>query len=110
MENIMFFLLVLICLFCVSCVGVSSRGDGVVGLEMREETEWCIVRHIGENKDDLPRVLLVGDSIVNAYADKVSELLKGDAYCSWLSTSRSLGDPVFDQELELMLSQYHFCV
>jgi len=77
---------------------------------MQEQIEWCGMRHIDANKDDLPRVLLIGDSIVGAHADKVSDLLKGKAYCSWLTTSRCLGDPVFIQELELMLSQYEYTV
>ena len=109
MKIIISVLSALICLICVSCSQVSNRG-GAVALEMREAIEWCETRHIDANKDDLPRVLLVGDSIVKGYANKVSELLREGAYCSWLATSRCLGDPVFEQELGLLLSQYHYKV
>jgi hypothetical protein len=103
-------LLVITCLLCTSCTRTANSYDRSIGLEMREGIEWCGMRHIDANKDDLPRVLLVGDSIVGAYSNKVSELLKGKVYCSWLTTSRCLGDPVFDQELELMLSEYDYDV
>lgn len=103
-------LLICTCLLCTSCTLTASHSNKAIGLEMQERIEWCGMRHIDANKDDLPRVLLVGDSIVGAHADKVSELLKDNAYCSWLTTSRCLGDPVFEQELELMLSQYDYAV
>lgn len=103
-------LLAMTCLLCTSCAQAQKRKDWSVGLHMREAIEWCGIRHIDANKDDLPRVLLVGDSIVGAHADKVSELLKGSAYCSWLTTSRCLGDPAFEQELELILRQYKYAI
>lgn len=103
-------LLVVASACCVLYAGRTRPGDGAIGLKMREAIEWCSMRHIDADKDALPRVLLVGDSIVGAYADRVSKRLEGRVYCSWLTTSRCLGDPVFDQELELVLSQYDYAV
>ena len=83
-------------LLCSSCATTGGDG-GTVGLEMREAIEWCNIWHYGANRDDKPRVLLVGDSIVAAHAPHVAKLLDTTAHCSWLTTSRCLGDPVFGQ-------------
>ena len=52
---------------------VSDRARG------HENTEWSIAYAYGlaDETRDLPRVLLVGDSICNGYKDLVRERLKG---------------------------------
>lgn len=103
-----YFATIILILALMPFVSRSEDDSKDISLEMREKIEWCGMRHIDANKDDLPRVLMVGDSIVGGYADKVSKLLEGKAYCSWITTSRCLGDPIFEMELELMLSQYDY--
>jgi len=76
----------------------------------RERIEWCDIWFTDAEKDALPRVLLIGDSITRGYFDGVEKALDGKAYCGRLTTSRSVGDPVFFQELALVLAQYPFAV
>lgn len=98
-------------------VGVSAMAfagsDGAgwstaVPLEMREGQEWCAMRHMEARDDQLPRIMLVGDSIVLGHAYHLANALRGVANVSWLATSRCLGDPAFDNELQLMLHQYDY--
>ncbi len=76
----------------------------------REAIEWCDMRVLEANKTDLPRVLLVGDSITMGYFDAVARQLEGKAYLGRLATSASVGDPALIQQLELILRQYKFAV
>ena len=76
----------------------------------RERIEWCDIWFTDAEKNELPRVLLIGDSIARGYFDGVEAKLEGRAYCGRLTTSRSVCDPVFFRELELVLAQYRFSV
>lgn len=76
----------------------------------RERIEWCDIWHTDAEKAALPRVLLIGDSITRGYFDGVEKALAGKAYCGRLCTSRSVGDPVFFEELALVLKQYPYSV
>ncbi len=76
----------------------------------RERIEWCDIWFTDAEKDALPRVLLIGDSITRGYFDGVEKALVGKAYCGRLTSSRSVCDPVFFVELELVLKQYPFAV
>lgn len=89
-----------------------SRGKSkdVIGPEMREGIEWSFIRHQNANQVTLPRVLLVGDSIVGGYSFQVSKRLEGVANVSWYMTSRCMGDPEFDRELDLVLGQRDYDV
>ena len=63
---------------------------------MKKETfEWIHSWCDYTEKNDLPRVLLVGDSICYGYQEKVRELLKGVAYVDYLSTSYSIDNPLY---------------
>ncbi len=46
--------------------------------------------------EDLPRVLLVGDSITHHYQEQVRELLIGKAYIDYISTSYSIDNPLYN--------------
>lgn len=76
----------------------------------RERIEWCDIWFTDAEKATLPRVLLVGDSITRGYFDGVEKAFLGQAYCGRMTTSRSVADPVFFQELALVLTQYPFAV
>lgn len=77
---------------------------------VRERIEWIDIWVTDADKDDLPRVLLVGDSITRGYFGDVEKLLAGKAYCARLTTSKCVSDPTFNDDLELMLKQYKFSV
>jgi len=105
-----------ICKWLVCAVLLSSgmtplcAEEKAIGPEMREGIEWCTIRHMNANRVTLPRVLLVGDSIVGGYNNQVNDRLKNIADVSWFQTSRCMGDPVFDQELDMVLGLYDYAV
>lgn len=77
---------------------------------VRERIEWIDIWVTDADKDDLPRVLLVGDSITRGYFGSVEEQLAGKAYCARLTTSKCVSDSTFNDDLKLMLKQYNFSV
>ncbi len=77
---------------------------------VRERIEWCDIWITNANSDDLPRVLMIGDSITRGYFGGVEKALEGQANCARLTTSRCICDPVFFDELALVLDQYPFDV
>lgn len=76
----------------------------------RERIEWCDIWITDAAEATLPRVLLIGDSITRGYYGQVATKLAGKAAVSRLATSKSLGDPVFLQEVALVLGQCSFDV
>jgi pimeloyl-ACP methyl ester carboxylesterase len=77
---------------------------------IRERIEWCDIWITNAEKENLPRVLLIGDSITRGYFGGVEKALDGKANCARLTTSRCICDPVFFDELEMVLRQYAFDV
>ncbi len=77
---------------------------------VKEPTEWNHTWIVHTDKDNLPKVLIIGDSHAERYYPKISIELEGIAYCSKHTTSQSLGDPFLLREVELLLSQFHFDV
>lgn len=75
---------------------------------VRERIEWIDIWVTDADKDDLPRVLLVGDSITRGYFGPVEKQLAGKAYCARLTTSKCVSDPTFNDDLLLLLKQYKF--
>lgn len=75
-----------------------------------ENTDWVSIRHESANEDDLPRVLMIGDSILGNYRQPVLNSLQGVAYISSLGTSACLGNPMFDLQLELVLKAFDYDV
>ena len=64
---------------------------------MKEQFEW-IHSWCDENwQNDLPRVLLVGDSITHNYQEKVRELLRGVCYVDYISTSYAIDTKMYNQ-------------
>jgi len=76
----------------------------------REAIEWCDIWISHANETNLPRVLLIGDSISRDYYPEVEKRLAGKAFVARLATSRFVTDPVLLRELELVLNQERFDV
>jgi len=76
----------------------------------REDIEWLDIWLPHTNDHQLPRVLLIGDSITRGYYPDVEKALAGRAYVARLSTSKSLGDPALLKEIALILSEQRYQV
>jgi lysophospholipase L1-like esterase len=74
----------------------------------RESIEWCDIWISHANETNLPRVLLIGDSITRDYYPGVEKHLTGKAYVARLATSRFASDPVLLQEIALVLDNTKF--
>src|ERR1700733_2980457 len=66
----------------------------------RESIEWCDIWISHANETNLPRVLLIGDSISRDYYARVEKLLSGKAYVGRLSSSAFIADPVLIQQVK----------
>ena len=62
---------------------------------MKEQFEWIHSWCDEAANDDLPRVLLVGDSIVDGYQAKVRELLHGVCYVDFIATSYGIDTKMY---------------
>jgi GDSL-like Lipase/Acylhydrolase family len=76
----------------------------------REFIEWCDIWISHANETNLPRVLLIGDSITRDYYHEVEKRLAGKAFVARLATSRFVSDPVLLKEIELVLDGTKFDV
>src|SRR5260221_14048258 len=76
----------------------------------RESIEWCDIWISHANETNLPRVLLIGDSITRAYYPEVEKHLEGKAYVARLSSSAFISDPVLLKQIEMVLGAYKFDV
>ena len=76
----------------------------------REGIEWCDIWISNANKTNLPRVLLVGDSITRGYYSAVEKRLAGKAFVARLTTSAFVSDPMFHQQIALVLDNTPFDV
>ena len=75
----------------------------------RENIEWCDIwiRNADRCGSAKPRVLFIGDSVTRAYYQAAESDLMQVVEPARLCTSRSLLDPVFAQEVTLVLNQFH---
>ncbi len=80
------------------------------GKPIRERIEWSDIWVVNANRDDLPRVLLVGDSITRQYFGTVEKVLEGKVNLARCTTSKFLGAPDYLPELEILLKNYRFDV
>ena len=68
---------------------------------MKKETfEWVHSWCDNTNNADLPRVLLVGDSICHSYQELVREKLKGVAYVDYIATSYAVDSKIYNLLIE----------
>lgn len=75
---------------------------------VRESIEWSITYAYDTTKTELPRVLLIGDSICNGYNGKVREMLEGRVNVSFWASSKCVTDPDYFRELDFMLDAYPY--
>jgi lysophospholipase L1-like esterase len=98
-------------LLCILCIVISFdiyAQDSV--RTVREDIEWLDIWAPHTNDRQLPRILLIGNSITRAYHKEVEALLKDKAYVVRLSTSKSIGDAGLLAEISLIMSDYSFDV
>ena len=96
---------------CTAFIAILSIAQLLSAQEpIRERIEWADIWVTDADKDDLPRVLLIGDSITRGYFGEVEKQLEGKAYCARLTTSKCVSGPFFPDEVQLLLKQYHFAV
>ena len=85
-----------------------SYAKETTGELKRERIEWCDVWIPDANVEQLPRVLLVGDSITRAYYKTVEKHLQGKASCARFATSACVSDPAFWAQLRAVSTGYRF--
>ena len=92
----------------VTAILLIAAGRAACGDErpIREPIEWTDIWVAQADKTDLPRVLLVGDSITRGYYDAVDKALQGKANCARYCTSKYLGHADFLKELTILLEAY----
>ncbi len=88
--------------------GCASRTQSEYKPAERESIEWCDVWITHANETNLPRVLLIGDSITRAYYPEVEKHLEGKAYVGRLASSAFISDPALNKQIAMVLSQYTF--
>ena len=77
-----------------------------------ENTEWSTYYgfHLTDKDRDLPRVLLVGDSICNGYQAGVARILAGKMNVSYWISSYCVTSPSYLKRLELCLDEAKYDV
>jgi len=75
-----------------------------------ENTEWTNVWIPSATKSDLPRVLLIGNSITQGYYPVVETNLKDKAYVARYTSSRGIIDPALFNEIENLITHHKFDV
>jgi hypothetical protein len=76
---------------------------------VREEAEWTHLSFDSKGTE-LPRVLLVGDSICNGYGGRVRNLLAGSFAVDHLQTSEGTACPKFTRMLDYMMDRRKYRV
>ncbi len=79
----------LLILLTRAIIGVSPE-NLTEGKPILERIEWTDIWVTNADRDDLPRVLIVGDSIARGYFNVVESELQDKAYCARFATSMFL--------------------
>ncbi len=77
---------------------------------VRESAEWSNFWSNATLDTSLPRVLLIGDSIVAGYQSKVTEKLRGKMNVTYWASSKCVTDPDYFKELDLVLGAMKYDV
>jgi hypothetical protein len=91
-----------------SLVQLINAQPASVSPSARESIEWCDIWISHANETNLPRILLIGDSITRDYFTEVEKQLAGRAYVSRLASSAFISDPALLKQIEMVLTQYKF--
>jgi hypothetical protein len=81
----------------------------VVCAQVAADAQWGYKR-VSETDPALPRVLLVGDSIVGGYNGQVAVLLAGKVNVDYFMTGGNLASTGFNDQLEKVLTEHHYDV
>ena len=73
-----------------------------------EAIDWCITYTYNATDTEKPRVLMIGDSICNAYHSKVLNFLKDKINVSYWATAKCVTNKSYFRQLDLILSDYHY--
>ena len=73
----------------------------------RESTEWSQLYWFNTEAANLPRIMLIGDSIVAGHAPVLAQMLAGKATVAYFATSRIVGDPAYYRELAAAVTDMH---
>jgi lysophospholipase L1-like esterase len=85
------------------------KADAPASPDLRETIEWIDYWDPqANNKSDLPRVLLIGDSITRGYYDAVAKNLQGKAVVIRLANSQWISDPMLLAEIAVVLDNNKF--
>ncbi len=95
MKNTIFFLLLL------ACITLQAQTKSYNNETISWNHSWIVKSTPEQN---LPNVLLIGDSHVERYYPVVTNLLKDKAVVSKITTSLSMGDPTFIPQLTGLLA------
>src|SRR6266498_3112224 len=106
-RSLMKKLLVSFC-FATGLASYSAVAEPNAAPPARESIEWCDIWISHANETNLPRVLLIGDSIARDYYPEVEKRLAGKAFVARLATSRFVADPVLLKEIETVLDGTKF--
>ncbi len=97
-------------LFSLLCSIAKSEEKTVDTPPIHERIEWTDIWVTNANKNNLPRVLFVGDSIVRGYFTPTEKALAGKANCARYTTSAFLSHQDFLDGLKVLLKRYSFDV
>lgn len=76
----------------------------------RERIEWVQFRWENVNDPNIPRILLIGDSISKGYHQLVVDELKGIAHVDNMATSKVVSDPAIFKETVYALDEYNHAI
>ena len=99
-----------LCLFVCACAGTLFAQDEKCPVSQNvrghENVEWSIAYafNLTDANKDLPRALLVGDSICNGYQERVRELTRGVCNISYWISSYCVTSPEYLRLLDFHLS------
>jgi hypothetical protein len=74
---------------------------------LREPHEWVTMRWMDENSD-LPRLLLIGDSIVNGHVALLNDKLSGHYSVDGFTTSKIVSDHEYLSDMEFTFSKHKY--
>ena len=112
MKKRRYFLIGFICLITSSQILVAQelyqQYEPETTTRVREAIEWSITYTYNSQDTELPRVLLIGDSICNAYQNSTKDHLYDKMNVSYWASSKCVTDKDYFRELDFILSGYHY--